>query len=60
MPSYHRPIEAMVGSLHEAGFLVERLIEAKPTKDYRRTDPEGYAKVSKGPTFLNIRAVPSP
>jgi hypothetical protein len=34
--------------------------EAKPTEDYRRADPEGYEKVSKRPTFLNIRAVPSP
>ena len=60
MPSYHRPIEAIVESLHEAGFLVERLIEAKPTEDYRRVDPEGYEKASKRPSFLNIRAVPSP
>jgi len=60
MPSYHRPIEAMVESLHEAGFLVERLIEAKPTEDYRRVDPEGHEKVSKRPTFLNVRALPSP
>ncbi len=60
MPSYHRPIEAIVESLHEAGFLVERLIEAKPTEDYRKVDPEGYMKVSKRPTFLNIRAVPKP
>jgi len=60
MPSYHRPIEAMVESLYEAGFLVERLIEAKPTEDYRRADSEGYEKVSKRPTFINIRAVPGP
>jgi SAM-dependent methyltransferase len=60
MPSYHRPIEAIVESLHETGFLMERLIEAKPTEDYRRADPEGYEKVSKRPSFLNIRAVPSP
>jgi len=59
MPSYHRPIEAMVESLHEAGFLVERLIEAEPTEDYRKADPESYYKVSKRPSFLNIRAVPS-
>jgi len=60
MPSIHRPIEAMVEPLHEAGFLVERMIEAKPTEDYRRVDPEGYVKVSKRPTFLSIRAVPKP
>ena len=36
------------------------MIEAKPTEDYRRADPEGYEKVSKRPSFHNIRAVPSP
>jgi hypothetical protein len=34
--------------------------EAKPTEDYMRADPEGYEKVSKRPSFHNIRAVPSP
>jgi len=60
MPSFHRPIEAMVEPLYEAGFLVERMIEAKPTEDYRRADPEGYMKVSKRPSFLNIKAIPKP
>jgi len=36
------------------------MIETKPTEDYRRADPEGYEKVSKRPSFHNIRAVPSP
>ena len=34
--------------------------EAKPTEDYMRADPEGYEKVSKRPSFHNIRAVPRP
>jgi hypothetical protein len=29
--------------------------EAKPTEDYGRVDPEGYEKISKRPTFLDIR-----
>ena len=60
MPSIHRHIDAMVESLHEAGFLVERLIEARPTEDYRRAAPEGCVKVSKRPSFLNIRVAPKP
>lgn len=36
------------------------MIETKPTENYSRVDPEGYEKVSKRPSFHNIRAVPSP
>lgn len=57
MPSYRRPLDAITEALHEAGFLIERLIEARPTIDYQKADPEGYEKVSKRPSFINIRAV---
>jgi len=57
MPSYRRPLEAVTNALHEAGFTIERLIEAKPTEDYKRADPEGYGRVSKRPSFLCIRAI---
>jgi hypothetical protein len=30
--------------------------ETKPEEDYMRVDPEGYGKVSKRPTFLDIKA----
>lgn len=60
MPSYRRPLMDMTESLHEAGFTVERLIETRPTEDYRRADPEGYEKVSRRPSFVCFRARPSP
>lgn len=52
LPSYRHPLGAMTEALHESGFLVERLIEARLTEDYRRADPEGYMKVSRRPTFI--------
>jgi len=57
MPSYRRPLESMIEPLHKAGFLVERILEPKPTEDYRRVDPEGHEKVSKRATFLCVRAI---
>jgi SAM-dependent methyltransferase len=56
MPSYRRPLEAMIEPLHEAGFLVERILEPRPTEEYRTADPEGYEVVSKRATFLCVRA----
>jgi SAM-dependent methyltransferase len=58
MPSYRRPIMNMTESLHQAGFLIERFIEARPTEDYMKADPEGYEVVSKRPSFINIKVVP--
>jgi SAM-dependent methyltransferase len=58
MPSYRRPIMDMTESLHEAGFIMERIVEARPTEDYRRADPEGYEKVSRRPSFLCFKARP--
>jgi len=58
MPSYRRPLESMTESLYGAGFLIERIVEARPTPEYKEADPEGYEEVSKRPSFICIRAVP--
>ena len=58
MPSFRRPLSDIADALGDAGFLIDRLVEARPTDDFKRVDPEGYAKVSKRPNFLNIRALP--
>jgi len=57
MPSYRRPLGAMTAALYEAGFLIERMLEARPTLEYQKADPEGYEKVSKRPSFLCIKAI---
>jgi len=57
MPSYRRPLENITNALYKAGFTIERLVEAKPTEDYKRADPEGYEKVSKRPSFLCVKAI---
>ncbi len=58
MPSYRRPLQSMTESLFEAGFLIEKIIESRPTLDYKEADPEGYEKVSKRPSFLCVKAIP--
>jgi hypothetical protein len=49
----------MTESLHGTVFLIERLIEARPTQQYREADPEGYETVSKRPSFICIKAIPA-
>lgn len=58
MHSYRRPLQNITESLHEAGFLIERMIEAQPTKDYKKADPESYERLRVRPSFINVKATP--
>lgn len=53
---YRRPLTDMIDALAEANFVVERLLEPRPTDDYRAADPEWFQRLSTNPWFLVIRA----
>jgi SAM-dependent methyltransferase len=55
------PLEQTCEELHEAGFLIERLLEPRPTSAAAEIDREKYDLLMREPTgFLAIRAVPDP
>ncbi|MCM6772031.1 class I SAM-dependent methyltransferase [Nocardia sp. CDC159] len=55
------PLERTCAELHEAGFLIERLIEPRPTGPAAAIDAERYDRLHREPTgFLAIRAIPDP
>jgi SAM-dependent methyltransferase len=56
--NYRRPLQAITGALSEAGFLIENLVESRPTDDFQKSDPEGFEDVKWRPSFLSIKAVP--
>ena len=56
MPSFRRPLEAMINPLIAAGFRLEKIVEPKPTIEFARADPEDFRELSKQPCFLCIRA----
>lgn len=56
VPSYHRPLAAMLDPLLDAGFALDRLVEPTPTEAFREADPEGYEELSRRPSFLCLRA----
>lgn len=56
MPSYRRPLQAMLGPLLEAGFLLERLLEPRPVPEFRDQDPRDYEKLMRQPGFICLRA----
>ncbi|WP_458185863.1 hypothetical protein [Haladaptatus sp. NG-WS-4] len=57
VPTYRRPLSAMVNPLLDAGFRLDRLEEARPTESFRGKFPGVFERVSQEPTFLSVRAV---
>ncbi|WP_266079260.1 class I SAM-dependent DNA methyltransferase [Haladaptatus caseinilyticus] len=57
VPTYRRPLAAILNPLLESGFRLDRIEESQPTETFREKDPETFARVSREPTFLSVRAV---
>ena len=56
MPSYRRSLEATLNPLMDAGFRLEKILEPRPTEEFKRADPEDYEELLQQPSFLCIRA----
>ena len=56
MPSFRRSLEATLNPLMETGFRLERLLEPKPTEEFKEADPEDYKELLERPCFLCICA----
>ena len=56
---YRRPLTVISEDLDAAGFMIQRVLEPRPTEDFRRVNPEDYERLRKNPWFLVIRAVKS-
>ncbi|MFW5748345.1 MAG: class I SAM-dependent methyltransferase [Chloroflexota bacterium] len=54
--SYRRPLSDFLNPVMAAGLQLDRLLEARPTEEYRLVDAEGYARLMKSPSFLCVRA----
>lgn len=57
VPAYRRPLGAVVNPLVEAGFVLERLLEPRPTEEFREKAPQEYEELTRRPGFLCVRAI---
>lgn len=48
-------IEAFIGELLDAGFVIERLVEPRPVLELEALDPQAFAKLNARPSFLAAR-----
>lgn len=56
MPSYRRPLHSMMSPLLNTGFIIERIIEPRPTEQFRDKDPKAYERLCRRPGFICFRA----
>jgi SAM-dependent methyltransferase len=57
MPSYRRSLEETLNPLLESGFWLDRVLEPRPTADFRTADPRHFEELSRQPCFLCVRAL---
>ena len=56
VPSYRRPLGALIAPLLEAGFALERILEPIPTERFRQEAPQDYEELCRRPGFMCVRA----
>lgn len=59
MPSYRRSLQETLNPFGEVGFLIRRLVEPRPTPEFRAADPKHYEELMRQPCFLCIQAIRS-
>jgi ubiquinone/menaquinone biosynthesis C-methylase UbiE len=57
VPSYRRPISAVINPLIKTGFLVDHVLEPQPIEEFQQHEPEDYQKLITSPGFMCLRAV---
>ena len=56
MPSYYHCLGSITDSLTNNDFIIERVLEPKPTPEFKSADPDDYNKFMKFPLFICIKA----
>ena len=54
--SYHHTFDNISISLQKAGFVIERIVEPRPTKSSYKHKPSAYNRTSQHPSFCIIKA----
>ena len=57
VPSYRRPMSAVINPLLKVGFVLDQILEPLPTEEFYEKDPEDYEELIRSPGFMCVRAV---
>jgi SAM-dependent methyltransferase len=56
---WRRPLTAATDAISEAGFLIDRLVEASPSPELELRDPIAYQELTTRPFFMHLRLRPA-
>lgn len=56
MPSYYHSLGSISGALSGNGFVIEKILEPKPTEKFKEVDGHSFEKLMKFPLFICFRA----
>jgi len=56
---WRRPLTAVTGAVSEAGFLIDRLVEANPNPELEMRDPSAFQELTTRPFFMHLRLRPA-
>jgi len=56
VPYYSRPLGSAINPLIDAGFIIDRILEPRPTEEFKKNAPETYERLNKKPSFMCVRA----
>jgi 2-polyprenyl-3-methyl-5-hydroxy-6-metoxy-1,4-benzoquinol methylase len=56
MRCYRRPLSSLTEPMADAGFVIERIVEPRPSEAFRNADPKGYEQLCRLPAFIFMRA----
>lgn len=56
MPSYRRPLSAVINPLLKTGFILEQILEPLPTQEFKEDEPDEYEQLMRSPGFMCLRA----
>jgi len=57
VPAYRRALSEVVNTVIDAGFRLDRLLEPRPTEEFKKADPKDYEELLVSPGFLCVRAI---
>ncbi len=57
MTSYYHSLSCITEALSNSGFIIERVVEPKPTKEFEKANKEQYDKLMKFPLFICFKAI---
>ncbi len=56
VPYYSRSPSSFINPLMDAGFFFDRILEPKPTEEFKKKAPGAYLGLCKRPAFICVRA----